>query len=186
MHAKGAQWFKWLGIVTLVPNGEEFPHKCGHEDWAVKETWKRQGLAEWRCDLARGFNASKTGVFFLLPLIFESSYKIGPHKKLNNVIQWSCASELFSLNNNKHQVMCSCGLFTCHFVHGWFVEVQTRIYLDAFCVYFWAGTPALFSLCTFGVFVLLGHTLDAATVRFTQRMIYIISLTYTIFVMCLI
>ncbi|KAH8938123.1 hypothetical protein BDL97_16G065900 [Sphagnum fallax] len=43
-------------------------------------------------------------------------------------------------------------------------QLSIRKYLDAFCVYFWACTPALFSLCTFGLFVLTGHTLDAATV----------------------
>jgi hypothetical protein len=25
------------GIATLVPNEEEFPRKCGQEDWVVKE-----------------------------------------------------------------------------------------------------------------------------------------------------
>jgi hypothetical protein len=49
------------------------------------------------------------------------------------------------------------------FLFVWKCE-QIRKYLDAFCVYFWACTPALFSLCTFGLFVLTGHTLDAATV----------------------
>lgn len=51
----------------------------------------------------------------------------------------------------------------CPFFFVWKCE-QIRKYLDAFCVYFWACTPALFSLCTFGLFVLTGHTLDAATV----------------------
>jgi hypothetical protein len=27
--------------VTLVPNKEEFPRKCGHEDRAVKKAWER-------------------------------------------------------------------------------------------------------------------------------------------------
>jgi len=31
-----------LGIVTLVPNQEEFPHWCGQENQAVKEA--REGL----------------------------------------------------------------------------------------------------------------------------------------------
>ncbi|KAL0415431.1 UNVERIFIED_CONTAM: ABC transporter C family member 13, partial [Sesamum latifolium] len=46
-------------------------------------------------------------------------------------------------------------------------EVQylsTRKYLDAWCVFFWATTPTLFSLFTFGLYSLLGHQLDAATV----------------------
>ncbi|CAM6124334.1 unnamed protein product [Calypogeia fissa] len=37
-------------------------------------------------------------------------------------------------------------------------------YLDACCVYFWACTPTIFSLLTFGLFVMLGYTLTAATV----------------------
>lgn len=43
-------------------------------------------------------------------------------------------------------------------------HLATRKYLDAWCVYFWATTPILFSLFTFGVYVLLGYSLDAATV----------------------
>ena len=42
----------WPGIVTLVPNGREFPCKCGQEDHAVKEAWEGQGMAGWRCELA--------------------------------------------------------------------------------------------------------------------------------------
>lgn len=37
-------------------------------------------------------------------------------------------------------------------------------YLDALCVYFWATTPVLMSILTFGTYVLLGHTLTAAKV----------------------
>ena len=46
-------------------------------------------------------------------------------------------------------------------------EVQalaTRKYLDALCVYFWVATSLLFSLFTFGLFVLLGHRLTAEVV----------------------
>ncbi|WOK92133.1 hypothetical protein Cni_G00824 [Canna indica] len=43
-------------------------------------------------------------------------------------------------------------------------HLSTRKYLDAWCVFFWATTPTLFSLFTFGVFVSMGHSLDAATV----------------------
>jgi hypothetical protein len=39
-RAKGPSWFKWLGIVTLVPNEEEFTHMCGQENWAMKEAWE--------------------------------------------------------------------------------------------------------------------------------------------------
>jgi hypothetical protein len=41
-----------LGIVTLVLDEEEFPHKCGQEDHALKEAWKGQGPTEIKCDLA--------------------------------------------------------------------------------------------------------------------------------------
>ncbi|PIN08442.1 Multidrug/pheromone exporter, ABC superfamily [Handroanthus impetiginosus] len=42
--------------------------------------------------------------------------------------------------------------------------LSTRKYLDAWCVFFWATTPTLFSLFTFGLYSLMGHQLDAATV----------------------
>lgn len=55
---------------------------------------------------------------------------------------------------------------------GWLMETRslevkhlsTRKYLDAWCVFFWATTPTLFSLFTFGLYSLMGHQLDAATV----------------------
>ncbi|EXB55132.1 ABC transporter C family member 13 [Morus notabilis] len=55
---------------------------------------------------------------------------------------------------------------------GWLMETRsaevmhlsTRKYLDAWCVFFWATTPALFSLFTFGLFTLMGNQLDAAMV----------------------
>ncbi|XP_010488818.1 PREDICTED: ABC transporter C family member 13-like [Camelina sativa] len=43
-------------------------------------------------------------------------------------------------------------------------HLATRKYLDAWCVFFWATTPTLFSLSTFGLYALMGHQLDAATV----------------------
>ncbi|KAK3021801.1 hypothetical protein RJ639_047156, partial [Escallonia herrerae] len=43
-------------------------------------------------------------------------------------------------------------------------HLSTRKYLDAWCVFFWATTPTLFSLFTFGLYALTGHQLDAATV----------------------
>ncbi|KAK7270617.1 hypothetical protein RJT34_25919 [Clitoria ternatea] len=43
-------------------------------------------------------------------------------------------------------------------------HLATRKYLDAWCVFFWATTPALFSLFTFGLFALTGHQLNAAMV----------------------
>ncbi|KAL4559871.1 hypothetical protein LXL04_032017 [Taraxacum kok-saghyz] len=42
--------------------------------------------------------------------------------------------------------------------------LSTRKYLDAWCVFFWATTPTLFSFFTFGLYVLMGNQLDAATV----------------------
>ena len=30
----------WPGVVTLVSNEEEFPHKCGQEDQTMKEAWE--------------------------------------------------------------------------------------------------------------------------------------------------
>ncbi|XP_073147479.1 ABC transporter C family member 13 isoform X2 [Henckelia pumila] len=55
---------------------------------------------------------------------------------------------------------------------GWLMKTRssevrylsTRKYLDAWCVFFWATTPTLFSLFTFGLYTLMGHKLDAATV----------------------
>ncbi|KAJ6648254.1 ATP-binding cassette sub-family C member 10 [Pseudolycoriella hygida] len=41
--------------------------------------------------------------------------------------------------------------------------LSKRKYLDALCVYFWATTPVLMCLLTFGVSVLLGHPLTAAS-----------------------
>ncbi|XP_068652459.1 ABC transporter C family member 13 [Aristolochia californica] len=43
-------------------------------------------------------------------------------------------------------------------------HLSTRKYLDAWCVFFWATTPTLFSVLTFGLFALMGHQLNAATV----------------------
>ncbi|KAL0903582.1 hypothetical protein M5K25_027971 [Dendrobium thyrsiflorum] len=58
-------------------------------------------------------------------------------------------------------------IFTERLMKRRLLEVQhlsTRKYLDAWCVFFWATTPTLFSLSTFGVFSLMGQSLDAATV----------------------
>ncbi|GAQ86722.1 ABC transporter C family [Klebsormidium nitens] len=59
------------------------------------------------------------------------------------------------------------GLFEARVAEARMREVKSlavRKYLDAFCVYFWASTPMLFSFLTFGLYALLGHQLDAATV----------------------
>ncbi|XP_043269152.1 ATP-binding cassette sub-family C member 10 [Venturia canescens] len=42
--------------------------------------------------------------------------------------------------------------------------LKGRKYLDALCVYFWATTPVLISILTFGTYVLVGNQLDAKTV----------------------
>lgn len=42
--------------------------------------------------------------------------------------------------------------------------LKGRKYLDAWCVYFWATTPVLISILTFGTYVLMGNKLTAATV----------------------
>nr|CAH7715442.1 unnamed protein product [Callosobruchus chinensis] len=42
--------------------------------------------------------------------------------------------------------------------------LKGRKYLDALCVYFWAATPVIISILTFGVYSLTGHRLTAATV----------------------
>ncbi|KAL2332527.1 hypothetical protein Fmac_020108 [Flemingia macrophylla] len=58
-------------------------------------------------------------------------------------------------------------LFSSWLMDTRFLEVKhlaTRKYLDAWCVFFWATTPTLFSLSTFGLFALMGHQLDAAMV----------------------
>ena len=43
-------------------------------------------------------------------------------------------------------------------------SLKGRKYLDAWCVFFWACTPALISILTFATYVLLGHELTAARV----------------------
>ncbi|XP_029175572.1 multidrug resistance-associated protein 7 [Nylanderia fulva] len=42
--------------------------------------------------------------------------------------------------------------------------LRGRKYLDALCVYFWATTPVIIAILTFGTYVLLGNELDAKTV----------------------
>ncbi|KAF0314010.1 Multidrug resistance-associated protein 7 [Amphibalanus amphitrite] len=42
--------------------------------------------------------------------------------------------------------------------------LKKQKYLDAWCVFFWATTPVLMCLLTFGTYVLLGNRLTAATV----------------------
>jgi hypothetical protein len=48
--SKKLNGFKWLGIVTLVPNEEEeLPRMCGHEDQIVKEVWEGRDPAKHIC-----------------------------------------------------------------------------------------------------------------------------------------
>ncbi|KAK9891612.1 hypothetical protein WA026_015576 [Henosepilachna vigintioctopunctata] len=42
--------------------------------------------------------------------------------------------------------------------------LKGRKYLDALCVYFWATTPVLISILTFGTYVMMGNQLTAAVV----------------------
>lgn len=42
-------------------------------------------------------------------------------------------------------------------------HLAVRKYLDALCVFFWAATSLLFSLVTFGTYILLGNELSAST-----------------------
>ena len=43
----------WPGIITLVPNEEAIPCKCGQEKRRMKEAWEWRDPAEWRCDVAQ-------------------------------------------------------------------------------------------------------------------------------------
>jgi ATP-binding cassette, subfamily C (CFTR/MRP), member 10 len=43
-------------------------------------------------------------------------------------------------------------------------SLKGRKYLDALCVYFWATTPVLISILSFGTFVLTGGTLTPSNV----------------------
>jgi hypothetical protein len=65
-HAKGVKWFKWLGTVTLVSNGEEFPHMCMQEGPGNEGGMGETGPAEWRCDLAQGMGGDSWALRFLL------------------------------------------------------------------------------------------------------------------------
>ncbi|KAK5643745.1 hypothetical protein RI129_007590 [Pyrocoelia pectoralis] len=49
--------------------------------------------------------------------------------------------------------------------------LKYRKYLDALCVYFWATTPVVISILTFGTYVLLGNKLTAATVFTSMALI---------------
>lgn len=52
--------------------------------------------------------------------------------------------------------------------------LSKRKYLDAMCVYFWATTPVLMCLLTFGVFVLMGNPLVAATTYTSVALLYML------------
>uniref|UniRef100_A0A0E0L8Q1 ABC-type xenobiotic transporter n=1 Tax=Oryza punctata TaxID=4537 RepID=A0A0E0L8Q1_ORYPU len=78
----------------------------------------------------------------------------------------SCAGELLAHIRTVKMYSWE-SLFTQRLVERRELEVKhlaTRKYLDAWCVYFWATTPTLFSLFTFSIFAIMGHSLDAATV----------------------
>uniref|UniRef100_A0A0D3GDK8 ABC transporter C family member 13 n=1 Tax=Oryza barthii TaxID=65489 RepID=A0A0D3GDK8_9ORYZ len=85
---------------------------------------------------------------------------------LTSIIKISCAGELLAHIRTVKMYSWE-RLFTQRLVERRELEVKhlaTRKYLDAWCVYFWATTPTLFSLCTFSIFAIMGHSLDAATV----------------------
>jgi len=46
------------------------------------------------------------------------------------------------------------------------LALRGRKYLDAMCVYFWATTPVLVSILSFGTYALMGNQLTAAKVSF--------------------
>ncbi|KAH8269735.1 hypothetical protein KR018_008658 [Drosophila ironensis] len=52
--------------------------------------------------------------------------------------------------------------------------LSKRKYLDAMCVYFWATTPVLMCLLTFGVSVLLGNPLVASTTYASVALLYML------------
>ncbi|KAL7741129.1 hypothetical protein ACLKA6_018157 [Drosophila palustris] len=52
--------------------------------------------------------------------------------------------------------------------------LSKRKYLDAMCVYFWATTPVLMCLLTFGLFVLLGNPLIASTTYTSVALLYML------------
>ncbi|EDW64800.1 ATP-binding cassette sub-family C member 10 [Drosophila virilis] len=52
--------------------------------------------------------------------------------------------------------------------------LSKRKYLDAMCVYFWATTPVLMCLLTFGVSVLLGNPLIASTTYTSVALLYML------------
>ncbi|XP_017097826.2 ATP-binding cassette sub-family C member 10 [Drosophila bipectinata] len=52
--------------------------------------------------------------------------------------------------------------------------LSKRKYLDAMCVYFWATTPVLMCLLTFGVSVLMGNPLIASTTYTSVALLYML------------
>ncbi|XP_026844252.1 multidrug resistance-associated protein 7 [Drosophila persimilis] len=52
--------------------------------------------------------------------------------------------------------------------------LSKRKYLDAMCVYFWATTPVLMCLLTFGVSVLMGNKLVASTTYTSVALLYML------------
>lgn len=76
-------------------------------------------------------------------------------------------SSCHNMNLFRIQPLLCCGTylaFELNLTLRFLGHMQKCKYLDAFCVYFWACTPTIFSLFTFGLYAILGHSLDAATV----------------------
>uniref|UniRef100_A0A0E0DY15 ABC transporter domain-containing protein n=1 Tax=Oryza meridionalis TaxID=40149 RepID=A0A0E0DY15_9ORYZ len=96
----------------------------------------------------------------------DSDRTINLCNSLHDAWRISCAGELLAHIRTVKMYSWE-RLFTQRLVERRELEVKhlaTRKYLDAWCVYFWATTPTLFSLFTFSIFAIMGHSLDAATV----------------------
>ncbi|KAF0901952.1 hypothetical protein E2562_011785 [Oryza meyeriana var. granulata] len=96
----------------------------------------------------------------------DSDRTINLCNSLHDAWRISCAGELLAHIRTVKMYSWE-KLFTQRLVERRELEVKhlaTRKYLDAWCVYFWATTPTLFSLFTFSIFAIMGHSLDAATV----------------------
>ncbi|KAG6555980.1 hypothetical protein Mapa_001920 [Marchantia paleacea] len=141
---------------------------CGHELWSLP---LQMGIALWMLYLQVKFAfVAGMGVIILL---------IPVNKWLANLI--CAANELMMKEKDERirrmgELLIYIRTLKMYTWEHFFVKrvlqsrdqelkhLATRKYLDAWCVYFWACTPNIFSLLTFGLFVLLGYKLTAATV----------------------
>uniref|UniRef100_A0A0D9WMN6 ABC transporter C family member 13 n=1 Tax=Leersia perrieri TaxID=77586 RepID=A0A0D9WMN6_9ORYZ len=101
----------------------------------------------------------------------DSDRTVNLCNSLHDAWRISCAGELLAHIRTVKMYSWE-KLFTRRLVEKRELEVKylaTRKYLDAWCVYFWATTPTLFSLFTFSIFAIMGHSLDAATAVISSR-----------------